>query len=546
MAGVFLSYDRDDSERARHFARALEKAGHNVWWDLHVRGGTQFGKVIEEALKAADAVVVLWSANSVESAWVKDEAAAGRDSGRLVPVTIDGTEPPLGFRQFQTIDLSQWRGRGNPAALHVLLNDVASMGKESTRPAEPAAADEAPPPQRQRNWLFGGIAVAATIAITALFLLWHPWQAHAQPTLVVRAAASDEGSRSLARDLAVELGSLQGVQSNSIRLVSETEAAARRPDLIFEISQSPASSGSAANVTLTNGKDGTILWSEAFQPAAIADLKQQVGFSAARVVGCAGEALDPDQRLAQADTFKTYLNACAKLAEAAGEGNLLLTGFRRVVAQAPRFVPGWRKLLLVEAGQIDGERDDGAVSATDAALLRSHIAAALALVPGMPEALVAESSLLPLDAVGQRLALLDEAKATSPDNPAVLSRRSSALQSVGRMHDAINDASHAAEVDPLSPAIRASSVNALAFAGQVDAARQQILEVNKLWPGSAVAKDLEFRFNARFGDPRIALPYAQQRALKGLELYLEAKIDPSKVDSYVAWLVAAKDKDSGH
>jgi len=60
LAKVFLSYDRDDAARARHFARALEQAGHEVWWDLHVRGGAQFSKVIEEALNAANAVVVLW------------------------------------------------------------------------------------------------------------------------------------------------------------------------------------------------------------------------------------------------------------------------------------------------------------------------------------------------------------------------------------------------------------------------------------------------------------------------------------------------------
>src|SRR3569833_1316688 len=90
MAGVFLSYDRDDTEKARPIAVALEKAGHSVWWDLHVRGGAQFSKVIEEALKTADAVVVLWSKQSIESAWVRDEAAAGRGTGRLVPVALDG------------------------------------------------------------------------------------------------------------------------------------------------------------------------------------------------------------------------------------------------------------------------------------------------------------------------------------------------------------------------------------------------------------------------------------------------------------------------
>src|SRR5206468_11847149 len=126
--------------------------------------------------------------------------------------------------------------------------DVASLGKEPTRPPQPPAVDQPSPPRRQRNRLFATAAVIAIVAIGALLLLWHPWRTNAQPTLVVRAAATDAGSRSLARDLAVELGSLQGVQSNSIRLLSETEAAARRPDLIFEISQSPASSGTAANV----------------------------------------------------------------------------------------------------------------------------------------------------------------------------------------------------------------------------------------------------------------------------------------------------------
>src|SRR5205807_10093118 len=131
MASVFLSYDRDDGDKARPIATALERAGHSVWWDLHVRGGAQFSKVIEEALKAADAVVVLWSKNSIDSAWVRDEAAAGRDSGRLVPATIDGTEAPLGFRQFQTIDLSRWRGRGPPPQLKTLLADIESMAPAS-------------------------------------------------------------------------------------------------------------------------------------------------------------------------------------------------------------------------------------------------------------------------------------------------------------------------------------------------------------------------------------------------------------------------------
>ena len=49
MARVFLSYDREDTDRARPIAVALEKAGHSVWWDRHIRSGTQFSQEIDEA-----------------------------------------------------------------------------------------------------------------------------------------------------------------------------------------------------------------------------------------------------------------------------------------------------------------------------------------------------------------------------------------------------------------------------------------------------------------------------------------------------------------
>lgn len=99
MASIFLSYARDDAAKAARVAQALESAGHRVWWDKHIGAGSRFGAEIEEALTAADRVVVLWSKASVRSAWVLDEAAAGRDSGRLLPVLIEKVDPPLGFRQ---------------------------------------------------------------------------------------------------------------------------------------------------------------------------------------------------------------------------------------------------------------------------------------------------------------------------------------------------------------------------------------------------------------------------------------------------------------
>lgn len=105
VAPIFLSYSREDQAAVLPLIAALESAGIEVWWDGLIEGGAKFGAITEQALEDASAVVVLWSKTSVGSHWVKDEATLGRDRQRLVPVSIDGSEPPLGFRQFQCLDL---------------------------------------------------------------------------------------------------------------------------------------------------------------------------------------------------------------------------------------------------------------------------------------------------------------------------------------------------------------------------------------------------------------------------------------------------------
>ena len=121
MAKLFLSYAREDIEPARQLSECIGRAGHEVWWDRHIQGGSRFASEIDRELKSADAVVVIWSDNSVDSAWVQDEAAEGRDTGRLVPVTLGESRPPLGFRQFHSIELGSWNGGGDPKNLDVLI-----------------------------------------------------------------------------------------------------------------------------------------------------------------------------------------------------------------------------------------------------------------------------------------------------------------------------------------------------------------------------------------------------------------------------------------
>lgn len=148
MARVFLSYAREDMAAAKQLAVGIERAAHSVWWDHHIQGGSRFASEIDRELRNADVVVVLWSKTSVESAWVQDEAAEGRDSGRLVPTIMDGVKPPLGFRQFQSIDFGDWDGSDEPKALGDLLGAIAQMTGE---PETKAAAGKQPTKARKHR-----------------------------------------------------------------------------------------------------------------------------------------------------------------------------------------------------------------------------------------------------------------------------------------------------------------------------------------------------------------------------------------------------------
>ena len=112
MADVFISYASADRERARAISERLSTLGHSVWWDRTIPPGRIFDDVIQEALDAAKCVVVLWSATSVRSNWVKTEASDAMARNRLVPALIDNVPPPIEFRRVQAANLTDVERRG--------------------------------------------------------------------------------------------------------------------------------------------------------------------------------------------------------------------------------------------------------------------------------------------------------------------------------------------------------------------------------------------------------------------------------------------------
>ena len=94
MSDIFISYARPNEPLARKAAEALRTAGYAVWRDDELPAHRAYSDVIEERIKSAKAVLVLWSNEAVKSQWVRAEADAARELGTLVQVSIDGVLTP--------------------------------------------------------------------------------------------------------------------------------------------------------------------------------------------------------------------------------------------------------------------------------------------------------------------------------------------------------------------------------------------------------------------------------------------------------------------
>jgi hypothetical protein len=171
MSDVFISYAREDREKAESLARAFEEQKWNIWWDKVIPPGRKYADVIAEELASAKVVIVLWSQASVASDWVKDEAQEGANRRVLVPVLVEKVSPPYGFRQVQTADLSEWDGSSSDPELQSLVRGIGGLLNKPVSASSVSSHRTDSGKRRQLLYLLGGVVLLLLLGYGAYRLI---------------------------------------------------------------------------------------------------------------------------------------------------------------------------------------------------------------------------------------------------------------------------------------------------------------------------------------------------------------------------------------
>jgi hypothetical protein len=141
---IFLSYARADRTAARMFAQAFMDEGFTVWWDAVLHSGETFDEVIEQRLRDASAVVVLWSPRSVASRWVRAEATQADRRNKLAPAIIEPCDRPIIFELTHAADLCEWTGDITDVLWRTFVQDVRRLVEATAKPLPVHPAGEVP------------------------------------------------------------------------------------------------------------------------------------------------------------------------------------------------------------------------------------------------------------------------------------------------------------------------------------------------------------------------------------------------------------------
>ena len=543
MGRIFVSYAHEDRDSAERLARLLDEHHHAVWWDRHLEGGEEFSSEIETELDAAEIVIVAWSKASVKSRWVRDEAAAGGDSGRLLPISLDGSLPPIGFRQFHTLDLSGWKGGKRDPRLAELVHSVDKrLARKRIAPAA-APPSDAPPAKRafavSRRWLTAAAVLAVVLAgAVGAWLFTNSdaaGSAPLKPTIALVpfvAASSDPALAQIAiqsRDSIAHAFSQSGVPVSIVSAVPQ----AGHAGVDFLIGGNFARSGGkiVATIRLDEAATGTTVFSHQFEAGSpdAESLPERIGAQMAGNLTWGSPLLILDRR----HPIEPAL--MADLLKASDFGGDPLQGYqaeRSVAEKAPEIGAAQLGVAFDTAFVLDQLPRSERAEAV--AVARRAADRAAKLLPRFGDRYATWCLLHSETMLAECERKLRDGRRVDPDAPFLNTFLSHLLRNVGRFEESGDLARLAHAHDPFVPSKIGWQLKSIEYDGDRDAARQLYQKSIGWWPEF---QGMYFR-NRSFG----LLDRADFAGIRQLELEIGPKETPPGYRDSTALLAALKSR----
>ena len=504
MTDVFLSYKAEDRARVAPLVQALEQDGLSVWWDAHIGGGEEWRETILRRLEAARTVIVVWSRRSVgaHGQFVRDEATRAVKRGVYVPVRIDKVDPPLGFGETQALDLHRWRGDRTDARYQAVLSTLHTRLGLKTY-ASDRMHERSKGLSRRSVIISGGATVAAASAGIAAWLLQRPGgQVDSIAVLPFANLSSDPAQAYFSEGMAEELRSalsrvagLKVVARTSSEAVKDADAktAARKLGVNNILTGSVRRSPQMIRVSaqLVDGRQGLERWAEVYDRRPADTLQVQ-----ADIANKVAEALsirlgEPDrERLAQGGTDNPEAHDLLLKAEDVARSEEDSAALMRAVGMVDaalkldsRYGDAWAtkaQLLKRKAGRFSQN------AAEYRATYGKAETAARRAIQVAPRSRLAYAELGEIldQQLKRRAALVEfQRMLTLPGNEGrTLPIYATFLSEIGRSGEALRQADHAIEVDPLNAQTHGQKAKILANARQYAAAVQVIDKSIELAP----------------------------------------------------------------
>jgi len=524
---IFLSYASGDRGRVQAMVRALEAMGWAVWWDRTIPPGKNFDDVIEEALDASRCVIVVWSRTSVQSQWVKTEAAEAKRRGILVPVMIDDIMAPLEFRRIQAARLIDWDGsRGDPEFVRLtqaVANVLGELGlpvelegasaRASTQP-DSSAAEAALRVEEDAAQARAAAEVAAKRAQAEARLAEEAQRARdaEERAREARRIAEEESRAAEAARKAAEAAAAARVkasaeaQEEARRIAEETariraEAEARAAEEL-RLAREAEEQAKAARLRAEEERERAAVPPPPAAPASTARARRlPVGAAIAAGVAALGliawlAGREPPKERPPA-TAESPKPAATEAAAPAAAAPATEPAARPAVPEAPVRREPERVAEKAPPAPAGSVPVPPAQQPVDTRELSIEVDAALAAVPDLAKAvrrmtaLGAEKDVAAREELAALRRAIEEARRSTPRGDRRLAREHNqkALDHLkeGRNADAVVELRLAAKADPADQEVADNLGYALLRAGELETARRQLLLALTLAPGRSSA-----------------------------------------------------------